>query len=354
MSNQSSSEKTEKPTPKKIRDARKKGQVSKSTDVTSTALLVVLFALTAFFWEKALGYLKEMILLPIAYMDAPFKDGLSRVISGVILESVYIVLPYIGAVIIVGIFANYLQVGPVMAFEGIKPDFKKLNPVEKLKQIFSVKNFVEFLKSVLKVIFLSILIYMVVESVIDPLLKLPYLGKEGVLELLNPIMKVFCINVLIAYIIVASFDFFFQKKQHIKQLMMTKDEVKREYKEMEGDPMIKGKRKQLHRELSSQNTMETVKKSTAVVSNPTHYAVAMLYDGDKVPLPLVTAKGSGPLALAMLKIAEENNIPIMRNVWLAHALYDETSVNEYIPSELIEPVAEVMKWVQDLKEQGQA
>jgi len=141
---------------------------------------------------------------------------------------------------------------------------------------------------------------------------------------------------------------FFQRSQHIKDLKMTKDEVKREFKEMEGDPMIKGERKQLHQELVMSDTVESTKKASVLVTNPEHYAVAVFYNEEAVKVPIVTAKGKDHIARMMIKVAQENNIPIMRDVNLARSLYADCEAYSYVPTDLIEPVAAVLKWAADL------
>ncbi len=245
--------------------------------------------------------------------------------------------------------ANVAQIGPLLIFEPLKPDLSKLSPAQGIKKIFSLKNLIEFVKSVLKVVFLAVLLYQVIKGAIDPLLKLPYAGLSGILELLAPIMKTFAINVCLAYAVVAAVDYFFQKRQHLKGLRMSKDEVKREFKEMEGNPEIKGKRKQLHREMVMHDTVQKTRKSTVLVTNPTHYAIAIVYDEEKTKLPVVVAKGEGLLAKRMIEVAQEENIPVMRNVPLAHALFEQVEMDQYIPTDLLEPVAEVLRWVQSLQ-----
>jgi type III secretion protein U len=150
--------------------------------------------------------------------------------------------------------------------------------------------------------------------------------------------------------IIAAFDYFLQYRQHMNGLMMSKDEIKREYKEMEGDPHIKSKRKQFHQELLMEDTSGRVRKSSVLVTNPTHIAIAILYDAEETPLPMVLAKGEGYLAERMIAIAKEEGIPIMQNVPLARSLHAEAPVDQYIPSSLIEPIAEVLRWVQSLQE----
>ena len=152
-----------------------------------------------------------------------------------------------------------------------------------------------------------------------------------------------------AFCVVAALDYLYQRYKYNQNHMMSKDEVKREYKESEGDPHIKSKRKQLHKEMLAQNSLDNVRKAKVLVTNPTHYAVALDYEKDRTPLPLILAKGEGVLARRMMEVAKQEGIPIMRNVPLARALYRDGTENAYIPKDLIGPVAEVLRWVQSLE-----
>ncbi|HSI82182.1 MAG: type III secretion system export apparatus subunit SctU [Candidatus Methylacidiphilales bacterium] len=348
-----SGEKTEEPTAKKLRDAREKGQVAKSVDVSSTALLLSLFAFIGIAWDWYLQRCAELVLLaPKLYAPGfVFAQSLDIMLMTVLQEVFIMCMPVFAIVIVVGLGANFAQFGLLFSFESIKPDINKLNPMNAVKKVFSIKNLIEFGKSNAKIFFLGILVYWVILDSVDPLLKVRYYGATGVLEVINPIMKVFAINTAFAYIVVAAFDYFFQKNQHIKELRMTKDEVKREYKESEGNPEIKGKRKQLHKEMSQNATVQNTRKASVLVTNPTHYAVALYYNKDETKLPVVLSKGEGWVAQQMIKVAEEEGIPIMRDVPLARALYDQVPVEAYIPTDLIQPVAEVLRWVQQLKQQ---
>lgn len=344
--------KTEQPTPKKLRDARKKGQVANSRDVTSTALLIALFSYIQVSYQKDMRLIMDLMIFPARLYKLSFGDAYPMMLGLTLHTLGTIIFPYLLICVVVGVAANFFQVGPLLAFEAIKPDFKKLNPVDKLKQMFSKKNIVELIKSTLKILFLGILLYYVIRDLIDPMLKVPNAGFLAFICLIPPVMKTFSMNVMFAYLIVAAFDLFFQRRNHVSQLKMSKDEVKREYKEMEGDPQIKGKRKQLHRELAQGGggAAQRTKKSSVLVTNPTHYAVALYYDGVTALLPFVTAKGSGALALSMIEAAKEAQVPIMQNPPLARTLYDYADLDMYIPSDLIEPVAEVLRWVHNLKE----
>lgn len=348
------SEKTEQPTPKRLRDARKKGQVSKSTDVVSTTLLIGLFAYIGLGWNSHVKNLSSMMLFPVQYISSDFRTAFSQVVTGVFLRVVATLLPALGITIVFAAGANLAQIGFLFAPETIKPDMKKINPAEKLKQIFSKKNLFEFLKSSFKIIFLGILIYLVVKNLIRDLLLLPFTGLKGTYEILGPIMRRFAYNVIFAYVVVAAIDFIFQKKDFSKKMMMTKQEVKQEYKDTEGDPMIKSKRRQFHREMIEQGgAPQKTKSSSVLVTNPEHIAIAIYYDmkSKGVALPIVLAKGKGHVADEMIEVAKREGIPIMRNVPLAHSLMDSAELMQYIPTELIEPVAEVMRWVYEIHEQ---
>lgn len=347
------SEKTEEPTAKRLRDARKKGQVAKSTDVNSTAILIGLYTYIGCFWTKHLRKMAEMIDLPTRYLNKDFKFAYDNVCSGIFMKSFSIVMPALAICAVLGVASNLAQIGFLLTGETIKPDLKKINPFEKVKQIFSKKNLFELLKSSLKIVFLGILIYLVIKGVIRDLLLLPYTELRGTIDIIGPIMVRFAKNVIFAYVIVAAIDFVFQRKDFRKKMMMTKDEVKREYKESEGDPQIKGKRKQIHREMIEQDAPRKTKQSSVLVTNPEHIAVALYYNMKNrgSSLPIILATGHGPVAEEMIRVAKENNIPIMRNVPLAHALMDVGEVMTFIPAELIEPVAEVLRWVYEMKEE---
>lgn len=347
------SEKTEEPTPKKLRDARKKGQVPNSKDVTSTALLIVIFTYLWFASSNIFDSLIDYIIAPAKLYTQPFEKATETLIITGLLLAIKIILPLLLLVAITGVIGHVFQFGLLLAVESIQPNFSKLNPISKIQQIFSLKNLMEFLKSAGKIIFLGFLLYFVIRDALDPLLKVPFIGLSGFFKLMPEILKKFAYNVIFAYVVVAFLDFIFQRRNHIKQLMMTKDEVKREYKEMEGDPTVKSKRKQLQRELLQGGPIQKTKKSSALITNPTHYAIAIYYDEIIVPLPVVLAKGTGLQAQLMKKAAMDFDIPIMENVPLAHALYDLADVGKYIPRELIEPVAEVLVWVKEQKESRQ-
>lgn len=345
------SEKTEDPTPKKLRDARQKGQVAKSQDVTTTALTVSCFVLISALWPWYVEELKALMLLPVSFTTQPFEDVVDEVQKAIVVKILLLSAPMLGLVMVVGIASNLAQVGFMLVFEPIKPELKKLNPLDKLKQMFSMKNLVEFLKSAVKVIVIAVLIYFVTKKSLDPLTRVPYAGETGVLLALKPMLSTLAINVTLVYIALAAVDYFFQKFQHIKQLKMSKDEVKREYKESEGNPEIKGKRKQLHQEMVMNDTMERTRGASVVVTNPTHLAIAIYYKEEDNQMPKVLAKGEDYVAKRMIEVAKQEGIPVMQHIPLARAIYENVDIDRFIPANLIEPMAEVLRWLKEFHEE---
>jgi type III secretion protein U len=342
--------KTEKATPKRLRDARKKGQVARSKEVVSMAIISGIFF---WLWIKGADIFAEaqqMIILPTEVYSVPFREGLTHVMTGVIKGFVNIVLPILVGVVLLIIMANFFQFGFLFTTKPITPDFKKINPAQGIKKIFSMDNLMELIKSIIKVSILGFLLYGVISASIDPLLKLPWLGIDDVIPIIGALFAKIAIITVIAFSFVAFADLAWQKYHFQKKQMMSKDEVKREYKEMEGDPIVKGKRRQLQREIAMSTTMEQTRKASVVITNPTRLAVAMYYEKEKTKLPVILAKGEGLLARRIVEIAKEENIPVLQNVPLARDLYEQVAIDDYIPSDLIEPVAEVLRWLQELKE----
>ncbi len=347
------SDKTEQPTSKKLRDAREKGQVASSKDVNSTVLLLALFAYIKFAWDDVYQRCQNLIVLPAAFYGEPFEEAYPVVLQAVLLEIAWMTIPVLAVIIVFGVAANFFQTGALLVFEPVKPDLKKINPFEKAKQIVSIKNLVEFLKNCFKICFLGYLLYVVMRDAIPALLDIPHGGLAGVETVLYAVLYEVAKYMALVYGLIAVADLWFQRRQHVKGLMMSKDEVKREYKEMEGDPHIKSKRKHLHQEMAMGDSTERVKKATVLVTNPTHKAIAIYYEAGETKLPMITAMGEGYLAERMIKTAQEEGIPIMQNVPLATDLFEHGQIEQYIPTELITPIAEVLRWVQQLKASGQ-
>ena len=346
------SEKTEQPTAKKLRDARNKGDVAYSKDFTQTVLILSIFGYLLVSAGRVLEDLMEMILLPSTLLKMNFADAANVLMTELLKAATWVILPFLGIVLLMGIFTDALQVGLVLAFEKLKPSGKKLNPMSNLKNIFSKKNLVEFLKSAIKISFLSILLWLLLRDAFPIMTSIPQAGLAGMGQVMGSLIKTMLINIGLAYAVISLADFGWQRFSHRKQLMMSKDEVKREYKEMEGDPHIKHKRKHLHQEMMQEGAVNSARKATVVVTNPTHFAVALHYDENETPLPVVLAKGEGALAERMMQAAREAGVPVMQNIPLARALTADAEVGQYIPSELVEPVAELLRLLQQMNQQN--
>ncbi len=343
-----SGEKTEEPTPKKLRDARKKGQVAKSKEVSGTFGLIAVLATIWAMSDRFMESIEQMLMLPPLVYNEDFAFSFKVVISGILNEFIMLLLPLVMVAMLSAIIGNVMQFGMLFSGESVKPDIKKIDPVQGMKKIFALKNLVEFFKSIIKIVFLSFVVYHVIKTTLGDMVNIPYCGTSCILPVTGAVMKKLLIYSVAAFVVIAVADYLFERHNFMKQQRMTKDEVKREYKEMEGSQEIKSKRKEIHQEIL--NSAENTKKSDVVIKNPTHLAIGLHYRQDKTPLPIVMVKGRGAHARFILKVAEKEGIPVLENVPLAHALFD-TDIAAYIPGELIEPVAEVFRWVQNVKEE---
>ncbi len=344
------SEKTEQPTSKRLRDSRKKGDVAYSKDFTQTVLILAIFGYLLAASGRMVDTLAQMILMPGTLLQMGFNDAANTLVQALLKEAAWLVLPFIGIVLVAGIFSDALQVGVLFAFEKLKPSAKKLNALANLKNIFTKKNFMEFLKSVLKISFLSVLLTLLIRDALPIMTSIPQAGLAGLGQVVGALMKTMLIHIGLAYGAIALADLAWQRFQYRKGLMMSKDEVKQEYKEMEGDPHIKHQRKHLHQEMLQEGAVNSARKATVVVTNPTHLAVALRYDAEETPLPVILAKGEGALAERMMQAAREAGVPVMQNIPLARALTEHGQPGQYIPSELVEPVAELLRLLQQMQQ----
>lgn len=343
-------EKSEKATPKKLRDARKKGQVAKSQDFPSAITFVVSISATL----MATGYIfKELSSYIISTFHQISGKDLGNTASKVIYDGLVVMLrvslPIAGITALVGVLVNFLLVGPVFSTEALKPDLKRLNPVTNLRNMFKIKTFVELVKSMLKIAGAVFLIYSVIWDSLPQLIATAALTPlESAIVFSDFLLKV-VIRVGIFFLIIAIFDLVFQRRNFQKEMKMEKFEVKQEYKDTEGDPHIKGRRRQIAQEIAYQEGPSGVKKAKMMVTNPEHIAVALSYDKETEPAPKIVTMGRGLIADAMMKVAIDYHVPIMRNVPLAHTLYEKGQVGFYIPEETYGAVAEILKWIESME-----
>ena len=365
---ESSGEKTEEATPKRLREARKKGQVPKSKDVSTIAVLLAIFGVVCLGINAGMNELSNLMKLCFNYVaDHQSVDGAQIWVLGKasFLSFAKLILPVAIVGGIVAAVVGFMQVGSIITMEPLKPQFKKLNMIEGIKNMFKTQTFIELAKNIAKIVVIFYLAYSTINKQLYTILQtatiqiptdVPTIGGavggippeaypiEGAAFISGDILFSFIFKVLLAFLVISVVDFMVQKKQFMKQMRMTKDEVKREYKQDEGDPHIKGHRKQLHREFAFSDAKAAVKTSDVVVANTVHVAVAMKYDRETMVAPEIMIKGQRAFAEMIKKTAEEEGIPIMRNVPLAWALFDLEEGAE-IPEELYNAVAEVLAYV---------
>ncbi len=345
-----SGEKTEEPTDKKLSDQRRKGNVAKSREVSSAAVLlsvvVLLFAMGPFMLKT----LSEFIAKPWEYFSMPFEDGLAELLPAAFKVLCLMSLPFLIAVMLAGIIGNVGQFGLLLSLEALSPNMGKLNPIANATNLVSKDSLFSFLASLLK---FGILGYVFVNSFmesLDGLLKSMYSGVPAMLPVIGTMLKANLKTFATAAVLIAAVDFLFQRKRYIEKNKMSQEEVKKEHKESEGDPHMKHMRKHLAQEMMEHNVLEETRQADVLIVNPTHYAVAIAYNPLRGKLPRLLAKGKDHLALKMREVAEEENIPIMRDVPLARSLFAEGTVNHFIPVDLIKPVAETLKWAKTLRQ----
>ena len=344
-------DKTEQPTPKKLRDARNKGQVCNSKDIVSTAILIVLFAVLGWMGVALCEDTETLLAFiggRIAENDAVAVREAGKMTIVIILKHS---LVFVLVAAVIAIVANAAQIGLLFAFEAMKPSLEKLNPASGFKRIFSMKNVFEFFKNCAKVLFLGYLIYKIIVAAVPELLMMCYGTLDDIFPTLQVILKRLASYTVFGYVVIAAVDRIFQKRNFMKQMMMTKDEVKREYKEQEGSQEVKQAQRQFRDELlNGPDPRPATRQSNVVVTNPTHLAIGIRYEPEEAPLPKIVVAGADRIAKIIRETALDEGIPIMENVPLSRSLWATGKVDDFIPLDLVEPVAEVLKWVKTLND----
>jgi len=345
-------EKTEKATPKKLRDARKKGQVAKSKDFPAAFTFIValstVVAMSNFFYENLAEFMVAMFRSINSNIDMEHRAG--AFLEECLMRIFNTSMPIMLLVSLVGVLVNFLIVGPLFSMESMKPDIKKLNPVTNLKNMFKIKTFVELIKSILKIAGAMFLIYTVINGSLSELVQTAGMPLIGSAVIFSDFLLKVSIRVGIFFLAIAIFDLVFQKQNFAKEMKMEKHEVKQEMKDTEGNPEIKGKRRQIAQEIAYQDGPPAVRRAKAVVTNPTHIAVALKYEEDEDPAPIIITMGKGLIAEQIIKYALEYEVPIMRNVDLAQQLYEEGSISGFIPEDTYSAVAEILRWLAQIEE----
>lgn len=350
-------ERTEPATAKKLRDARKKGQVAKSKEVANGTCLLALFLMMKIWVGNTGNSLMQMF--PTIYNRIP---EFSKNYDGEIPFKSILYALQLSAIQIILIAAPFLLVGFILSFvsdlfqvkwrptgEPLKPKFNKLNPINGFKRFFSLNSLVELLKSLLKIGLIAFVSYSYLQDKWKNLYIFYDISLKQSIGLIGEMIADLGIRISAVYMLIVAGDFIFQKWKFKEDMKMSKQEIKDEYKQDEGDPQIKGKIRQKMREASMRRMMQNIPQADVIITNPTHYAVAVQYDPDKYDAPFVVAKGTDHLAQRIKEIGRENKIEIVENKPLARMLYANVDIGQVIPPELYQAVAEVLAFVYNLK-----
>lgn len=344
-----SGEKTEQPTKKKLDDARKKGQSPKSQDVNAAVsvvgLMVVLIVMAETVFDRLSQIMEQALQQGLLVRS---NDALLALMVDTLKSAVGTVLPFVLASVALGGLAAFAQVGVNISFDPVSPKFDKLNPAEGLKKLFSVRSFIDFLKMVVKAVALAAVLWVLIKGMVPLLVGATYFDPRGVGVMAWTTMIKLLAAGSVVFIVVGPVDFGLQLWLFKRDQKMSKDDVKREHKESEGDPQLKGQRKQLAHEMASSPPEKRVPGASVVVTNPTHYAVALRYEPGETALPIIVAKGMDAQAMRIRAIAEQAGVPIVGNPPLARALH-KLNLDDPVPEELFESVAAVLRWVGYLK-----
>jgi flagellar biosynthesis protein FlhB len=344
-------ERTEKPTAKRLREAREKGQVAKSPEVASALILIgslgiLVIAGTWMFWTLVKfmhGVFGNLGTIPI------HGESASAFLLEVFEQIFILLVPLMGTLLIVGIGANLMQVGFLFTTKPFVPKLSKFNPISGIKNLVSLKSLVELLKSLLKILLIGGIAYAVLRREMESLPSLMAMSVGQIVSFIGIASLKIIFYVALGMLIMAILDFVYQKWQYTKDLMMSKQEVKDEWKQTEGDPRIKGKIRQAQREMAMRRMMQAVPEADVIITNPTHLAIALKYNAEEMVAPQVVAKGAALIAERIKEIGRDHDVPTVENKPLAQVLYKTCEIGDTIPDSLYRAVAEILAYVYRLR-----
>ncbi|MDD2619650.1 MAG: flagellar biosynthesis protein FlhB [Syntrophomonadaceae bacterium] len=347
FANDDTGEKTEKATPRRREEARKKGQVFKSTDLNSAVILLAGSLAVYFSFPYVLESIKEFTALYI--LERTLTDFTNDYIYYMLIEVCIILakvlFPIFLVNFVVALMISYLQVGFVFSTEVLTPKMERINPIEGFKRIFSKRALMELFKSVFKVVVTSYIVYSVMKKNFYIFPRFVDMELIATIKVMSSVVLEMALKVGIVFIIIGIIDFIFQWYEHEKSLKMSKYDIKQEYKQVEGDPLVKSRQRRIQREVAMQRMMTEVPKADVVITNPTHFAVAIKYEASSMQAPFVVAKGQDFMALKIKEVATQHKVIIVENPLLARTLYYGIEIGGQIPEELYQAVAEVLAFV---------
>jgi len=352
----SSGEKTEEATPRKLEKAREQGEVAQSKDFTGAVLLAAAAGVIAGQIDNVSNTFSRIAKTTFeAAGTGPHSNNfLLATFGSAVMDAASSLVPLLGVLVLLALAVPFFQVGPLLVFGPLTPKFSKLNPMSGLKNMFfSMPAYVELLKAVVKVTVVGVIFWIGIKAELRNVLMFstqpPNVAAQQTISIAGKALT----RTVVFFLFIGALDFIYQRWQFNKKQRMSKEEIKQEYKEQEGDPHHKSHRKQLHEEISSESMLNHARKSDVMVTNPEHLACALRYDPGEEDAPRLLAKGRGYTAARLREIAKEEDIPIVRDVSLAHALF-ALDLEQQIPEELFDSAAEVLKWVEAvLKAQGE-
>ncbi|KHS72631.1 flagellar biosynthesis protein FlhB [Pectobacterium brasiliense] len=351
MAEDSDLEKTEAPTPQKEEKAREEGQIPRSRELTSVLMMVAGLAILWMGGEVMAGRLAGIVSQSLNFDYATIGDDtqMLRHVGSLLRQAASALIPIMLGAVLVALSAPLLLGGILFSTKSLKVDFKKLDPISGLKRLFSAQSLAELFKAILKSVMVGIISTLFLihnwPTILHLVSEAPTAAMGDALEL-----AVMCgFLIIMGLIPMVAFDVFWQVWSHIKKLRMSKQEIRDEHKQSEGDPHVKGRIRQQQRAIAQRRMMADVPKADVIVTNPTHYAVALRYDEKKMNAPKVLAKGAGEIALRIRELGTEHRVPILEAPPLARALFRHSEVGQHIPAALYAAVAEVLAWVYQLK-----
>ncbi len=345
-----SGDKTEKATPKKLRDARKKGDIPKSKDLSSTLGLVLSVGVLAMVVIFAAPRFADLMVIAFTAQTDDFSNTLLLVGKEALwlflFCSAFILIP----VAMFGIIAEFTQVGVLITFDKLKPDLSKLNPVSGIKKMFSPDNFFELIKSIIKTSAIFLFGWLTIQFLVPNLVLLPQAEPASIVGAFMELMLFLLASSLVFLLFFTTIDVSYQHYSFAKKMKMSMRDIKQEYKDSEGDPQMKGHRRQIAQEWAQEGAPESAGNASALIVNPTHVAIAIRFDREEDEVPIITAMGEDEIAQKMRDAAKRNNVPVVRNIKLARTLLADAEEGEMVPRELFDTVAEVIIWAQAVQE----
>ncbi len=346
---------TEKATPKKRKDERKKGNIFLSQDVISLAMLLGSFLIIQTFFssglERVVEYLTECMEHIASWTDSS-TGGMMKLMGELCFTAAVIVLPVLLLCTLIAIVATGAQTRFIFTAGNFAPKFSRLNPVEGIRKLLSLRNLVDLIKNLIKIAVLGVVVYQLLRTDMLSILRMMDVSPARAASYMLDMVMTMVLRVSLVFAAVAALDFFYQWWDYEKRLKMSKQEVKEEYKQLEGNPEIKNRIRNIQRQRAKSRMMQAVPQADVIIRNPTHFAVALRYHAGKDSAPVVIAKGQDELALRIVQKGEEYEVPVIENQPLARALYAAVNINEEIPAEYYGAVAEILVYVYRIRQKG--